>query len=307
MTDIVKLDENKDIIFSGFKLSSNGLKPVGKPTYDQWASVGEFIRKSEGAIHFWLGDWFNYGEENWGEAHSQELEDKYGYDFNTLSKDKWVANKIDPERRHSGLSFRHHEEVACLPPEEQSQLLCKAEEENINSNDFRRVVKKFKKDKKSLNQKPTGNFDLIYVDTPILSCYPEEMVFNKISLIDLEDIKLPLNDDSLIFIWSTGTNIANTIKLMTTWGFKQESMLVWNRVKTSFETEFSTEHCLFLIVGVKGMFTVPSCNKPFTEIIETDTGHKPEKFFSIIEKAYPEFKKAIIGNIKRDGWLLLDY
>ena len=38
-------------------------------------------------MHFWIGDWLNYGERKWGEKYKEALE-KTGYDYQTLRNDK---------------------------------------------------------------------------------------------------------------------------------------------------------------------------------------------------------------------------
>lgn len=79
----ITLTEEKDIIYSGFKLHKNGLQAIGNPTFEQWQECGEFIKKSNGAVHFWIGDWLNYGEQKWGEMYTQVL-DETGFDYGIL-------------------------------------------------------------------------------------------------------------------------------------------------------------------------------------------------------------------------------
>jgi hypothetical protein len=148
MTDIV-IKENKDIVYSGFRLHKNGLNPVGNPTFEQWESVGEFIKKSGQSVQFWLGDWLNYGEARWGEKYSQAL-DATDYSLGTLQNVSWVANSVPSSRRHENLSFSHHQNVAQLEPEDQDKWLKKAEEEGWTVFEMRQNIstKKPKKEKR---------------------------------------------------------------------------------------------------------------------------------------------------------------
>ena len=136
----IQLNENKDIIYSSFILHKNGITPIGTPTFEQWTGCGKFIHKAGSAIHFWLGDWLNYGEKKYGEMYTQAIEET-GYDVGTLIHDKSVAGRIEIGRRRPALSFSHHAEVAKLEPEEQDRLLEKAEAEQISSKEFRELVK----------------------------------------------------------------------------------------------------------------------------------------------------------------------
>ena len=260
------MDKNKDIVYSSFKLTAVGLEPVGTPSYEQWQAVGEFLKKSEGAVHFWLGDWLNYGETVWGEAHSQELEDKYGYDYNTLAKDRWVAKKIEPGRRHPHLAFRYHEDVAAMKPEEQDQLLAKAELDGIDTEDFRKVIKKYKHDKLKVERELMGeveqNYEVIYADVRYLS-EPKTITTPTLVPTEIFTCKFPLADDCTLFLWSTGENLDKALRVMEAWGFKYEDVLVWNK-KLVHNSPFSQANVLFLLVGVHGVMAIPACETPLS-------------------------------------------
>lgn len=139
MNDLVSVTENKEIVYASFVLKSNGLEPLGMPSFEQWLECGEFLKKAKGAVHFWIGDWLNYGEKRWGEKYLEAIE-KTGYEYGTLRNDKWVAARIDLSRRRDKLSFDHHVTVADLEPEEQDRLLIEAEKQNLDTKPFRNYV-----------------------------------------------------------------------------------------------------------------------------------------------------------------------
>lgn len=146
----IKFDQNKDYNYSGFHFFKNGLKPISDNiSFEQWEHCGEWIKRANGSVHFWLGDWLNYGEKKWGEKYSQVLEDT-GIDYGVLRNDAYVAGKVDLSRRRDNLSFAHHQDIADLRPEEQEKLLDIAEKEKINSKDFRKIKQKFVSDSKRL-------------------------------------------------------------------------------------------------------------------------------------------------------------
>jgi len=119
---------------------SNGI------TFDEWQLVGRKLRDIEACVHFWIGDWLNYGEGKWGEKYSQALEGT-GYNYQTLRIDKYVADKVNLFVRTNKLSFDHHLRVAALPSEEQKILLVRAEEEGWTANEMRQRVKEHKREK----------------------------------------------------------------------------------------------------------------------------------------------------------------
>lgn len=131
--------QNQKIQFKSFILHENGLEIAGDPSFEEWIECGNFIKRARGAVHFWIGDWLNYGERKWGEKYKEAIQ-QTGFDYSTLRDDKWVTSQIPPERRKEALSFDHHRSVANLDEDEQDELLEKAVNENIATKDFRKVV-----------------------------------------------------------------------------------------------------------------------------------------------------------------------
>ncbi|KPJ58109.1 MAG: hypothetical protein AMJ42_03935 [Deltaproteobacteria bacterium DG_8] len=52
--------ENK-LIVGHFELQKNALKIPGNTSFENWLSAGEALHYMEGSIHWWIGDWLNYG------------------------------------------------------------------------------------------------------------------------------------------------------------------------------------------------------------------------------------------------------
>jgi DNA modification methylase len=111
-------------------------------TFDEWQSIGEKLSQVESGIHWWIGDWLNYGEQRWGEMYTQAM-DITEFDYQTLKKDKWVSDKIELVRRRTLLSWSHHCEVASLPPQDQDHLLQRAEDESLSVHKLRKEVRAY--------------------------------------------------------------------------------------------------------------------------------------------------------------------
>jgi len=141
MEKTLKMVDNIPVV-SGFRLEKGGLVPVGEPTFEQWATCGAFLKNASGAVHFWIGDWLNFGEDKWGEMYAQAVEDT-GYAIQTLMNDKWVAGRVKSLDRRENLPYSHHVEVANLEPEEQKELLDRAEREHLDVRSFRQVVRAY--------------------------------------------------------------------------------------------------------------------------------------------------------------------
>lgn len=174
-----------EIVIHGFRLTATGLIPEGEPDYDAWERCGNWLRFAEKSVAFWIGDWIRYGENKWGETYAQAM-DETGLEYQTLADAKYVAAHVDFSRRHENLTFDHHRQVAKMDPDEQTELLDKAEREGIKSKDFRDTVKEYKRDKKlaHLPAAPewAGAFDL-----------------DSITVCAIENLELPPGSVDMIF------------------------------------------------------------------------------------------------------------
>lgn len=99
--------------------------PDGLP-YPVWKELGDHLQFRERNCSWWLGDWWRYGERQYGEASSQAA--PTGYAAKTLQNAARVAERIEPTRRRegSGVPFSYFEAVAALSPEKQDVLLDEA-------------------------------------------------------------------------------------------------------------------------------------------------------------------------------------
>lgn len=128
-----------------FELKPTGLIINRKPTFDEWMQAGEVLKYIEGSVHWWLGDWLNFGEQTYGDMYSQAL-DKTDYEYGTLRNDKWVAGAFELSRRRDNLPFTYHQEVLSLDNiEAQNELLRRADIEGWKRDDLRQAVKEFKR------------------------------------------------------------------------------------------------------------------------------------------------------------------
>jgi len=125
---------------AGCELVKTGLQIQGHLLFDQWNEIGDNLRKVESGVMWWLGDWLNYGEMEFGEKYSQVL-DQTDYSYGTLRNASWVASKVAFVIRNDKLSFSHHAQVADLPEAEQKKWLGRAEKENWSVKELREAIK----------------------------------------------------------------------------------------------------------------------------------------------------------------------
>lgn len=126
-----------DPAVSSFTIHKNGIEASGEPTFEEWLACGEFIKHADKSVHFWIGDWLNYGETKWGEMYEEAIK-QTGFDYQTLMDDKYIASRVKFSLRNENLSFTHHRVVAPYNPDEQAILLERAEALGLSAKEFRR-------------------------------------------------------------------------------------------------------------------------------------------------------------------------
>ena len=75
------------------------------------------LKKIEGCIQFWIGDFLAYRNQKWGMY--DDIAEETGYEKKALRNIKYVADNVNSSLRKDNLSFSHHTEVASLTPEKQ--------------------------------------------------------------------------------------------------------------------------------------------------------------------------------------------
>lgn len=114
-------------------------------SYEEWARATEELIELARSVPFWVADALAFGEEAaFSERAAQVLPDG-GWAWQTMSNYAYTAKAVAPERRHPDLTFAHHQEVAALPPPQQSVMLDLAEEEGWSSIVLRDQVRKAKR------------------------------------------------------------------------------------------------------------------------------------------------------------------
>lgn len=94
-------------------------------SYDRWLEVGHGLDRMNRAALWWLGDWWAFGKQAYGER--AEAVKELDWEFQTCANAGYVATRIETYRRREVLSFSHHSEVAALDADEQEEFLTRWE------------------------------------------------------------------------------------------------------------------------------------------------------------------------------------
>jgi hypothetical protein len=112
--------------------------------FEAWEQVGGTLSIMERGHQWWIGDWLNYGERQYGEKYAQGVQET-GRRRQTLANLAWVAGRIEVSRRRDNLSWSHHEAVTALEREDQDRLLDDAERKQWSRQELREAVQALKK------------------------------------------------------------------------------------------------------------------------------------------------------------------
>jgi hypothetical protein len=105
-------------------LSANSWSFPASMTQDDWKGAGFSIARVEGAMNWWLGDWWNYGCKAYGDRKEMvESDDWQGPSYNTCANVAYVASTFQSSRRRELVTFGHHAECTSLPEAEQDTVL----------------------------------------------------------------------------------------------------------------------------------------------------------------------------------------
>ncbi len=155
----------------------------------------------------------------------------------------------------------------------------------------------------------TGTYDVVVIDPPwnygrkydpdssrIASPYPEMNYYK------LKEINIPIEDDGILFLWTTHQFIWEAKQLMNDWGFDYKAILVWNKEKMGMGSWLRMQ-CEFCLIGIKGKPLWKA--KDIRDIItQPRTKHsvKPEIFYKMVDEICAGRKLDYFARKQREGW-----
>lgn len=77
-------------------------------TEPDWVAAGNALSQIDGAMRWWLGDWWRFGEHKYGERKALvESEEWQGPVFQTCADAAFVCGKFTTSRRREVVGFNH--------------------------------------------------------------------------------------------------------------------------------------------------------------------------------------------------------
>jgi N6-adenosine-specific RNA methylase IME4 len=290
-------------------LSRIGWTLPAKLDFDQWVACGGALHKIEGAVQWWLGDWWAYGEHKYGarKALFEEGQPLDELNFSTLMTYGWVARQVTTSNRLEVLSFKHHFHVASLEPAKQREWLERAEREGWSSNQLKAAIAQaaaFERTKQvELDALALGKFVVLYADPPWQYEHPpmggsNRSIENHYPTLTLENIcALPVpsitHDNAVLFLWATSPKLCECMQVLAAWGFDYRTDMVWVKDKIGMGYYVRQQHeCL--LIAKRGELPTPAVDARPASVIEAprlDHSAKPAVFYDILDRMYPGVRK----------------
>lgn len=207
----------------------------------------------------------------------------------------------------------HLREIARLPETKQEEVIAEVRSKNLTVQQTIQLVKE--KIDEAFPQPeakplPSGLFNVIYADPPwqydvnFLAASPDSH-YQTMPTNEISALKLPVNEDSVLFLWATNPLLEDALRVMKAWGFTYKTNIVWVKDKFGLGFYVRGQHEL-LLIGIKGKMSPPEeCRRVSSVLVAPSNGHsvKPQEAYELIERMYPNSQfLELFARQNRVGW-----
>ena len=102
---------------------------------------------------------------------------------------------------------------------------------------------------------PGCQYDVVFADPPYKTAQSEQI--SKMSTDDMKGINIPCKKDSVLFMFADPDNLSYAMDLMTAWGYKYQSHMVYQTSKTASMSKWVVAGHRLLLIGTKGNYSSP--------------------------------------------------
>lgn len=157
-----------------------------------------------------------------------------------------------------------------------------------------------------------GTFPVLLVDPPwryehrtTVARHIDDNHYPTMTLDDLKAMKVPADEDAVLFLWATSPKLAEAMEVITAWGFTYRTSAVWVKDRMGMGYYFRQQHEL-LLVAARGDLPVPDPEDRPRSVIAASRGEhsvKPVEVYELIDRMYPLARKVeLFARQPRDGW-----
>ena len=156
-------------------------------------------------------------------------------------------------------------------------------------------------------------YQIIYADPPWRYDFSKktadtiEVHYPSMAIEDICALKVPSEDNAVLYLWATAPKLIEALKVIEAWGFTYKTHAIWDKVRVGIGHWFLGQHEL-LMVATKGQFSPPINTERISSVIrenKTEHSKKPPYVRDMISKWYPEKTKIELfarRNNQTDLW-----
>ena len=156
-------------------------------------------------------------------------------------------------------------------------------------------------DKSSIKNINTGFEKNVFISAANFK-YPT-VKLNDLKMLDVQSIT---EDDCILFMWTTGPQMSNSIELGAAWGFEYKTVaFVWDK-QVHNPGRYTLSQTEFVLAFKKGKFPTPRGARNVRQLVSVHRGEhseKPEIVIDGITKMFPEQNKIeLFARRNYFGW-----
>lgn len=141
MQQYLEVKNEKGKLIANLEINECSLIIPPNMTIEDWETVGLRLGELNKRMQWWIGDWLNFGEAQYGEKYSQAM-DATELDYGSLRNIASVARKFPPKYRNPNVTFSHHAVLTTLELDDAKNVLKKIEEHGLTVKETREILKK---------------------------------------------------------------------------------------------------------------------------------------------------------------------
>jgi N6-adenosine-specific RNA methylase IME4 len=111
--------------------------------------------------------------------------------------------------------------------------------------------------------------------------------------------------DCILFLWTTAPLLAESLEVVTAWGFQYKTCAIWDKERIGMGHYFRIQHEL-LLIATRGSPGTPQDSLLQSSVYREARGRhsaKPDHFRKIIESYYPSAKRIeLFARQASPGW-----
>jgi N6-adenosine-specific RNA methylase IME4 len=314
--------------------SRTGLDIPEDLPFEDWALLGDALSACEHTMMWWIGDWWAYGEQKYGERKKiLEALIAGGHNppaYKTCKNAGSLSRSFERSRRQDLLSWEHHAAVASLDKTEQDWMLDRAKAHGWATRQLRDEVRRYKieQDRRTGTRKyetqtivdlhaliESGKrFGTVYADPPwpysnqgtraaTSNHYKEHNSLSVENICNLPVAKL-LADNAHLHLWTTNGFLREAFDVMETWGVTYKSCYVWAKPDLGIGNYWRVSH-EFLLFGIKGKAAFADNSLRSWNCWEPgEHSAKPAEIRRLIERVSPGPYLELFGRREVENWTI---